>query len=380
MRKHLFLLFAVMTVACNKGMDDYRHAAPKSTVTVSTYEFLQQQGALYDTLLLLIDRVKLTDTLKSQQVTFFVPQDISIQTAINNLNFSRKRLGRNGNWTLDSVPLIVWDSLLRRYLLRGIVDADSLRYADGAELVSLYGHGMNGKTSATNASGAVNGGTQRLLYSDKNNSRFSKDWSVAATQNADVKTKNGMLHVLESTHVFGFTSFVSKAFPESLLPLQGPFLGYPIPIPGIVEAADYDEGGDGIAYHDNDVGNNGGQYRNENVDIENCGEGDNASGSPGGRYNVGWTNGSEWLRYTVDIAAAGDYKCELRLAGGGGGKIHLLIDDVDVSGEILTPSTGGWQTWTGVSVTVKLPAGQHFLKVSIRNSGFNFHRMIFTRL
>ncbi|HVI48122.1 MAG TPA: carbohydrate-binding protein [Chitinophaga sp.] len=380
MKKFLLLLLIISYWGCEKGMDDYRNAKPASEVPVSTYDFLKQQGDLYDTLVLLIDRTKLTDTLKNQTVTFFVPQDISIATALYNLNFTRSKLGYKGNWTLDSVPLKVWDSLLRRYIVRGVVNADSLRYADGTDLISLYGHAMNGKTSGTNASGAVNGGTQLVLYSDKNDSRFSKDWSVATTQNVDVKTKNGMMHILESKHVFGFTSFVGKAFPESLEPLQGPFLGYPIPIPGIVEAPDYDEGGEGIAYHDNDKGNTGGQYRNEDVDMENCSEGNTDGGSPGGRYNVGWTRGSEWLRYTVDIAEAGDYKVEIRVAGPGGGIVHLLIDEVDMSGPITFPDTGGWQNWQGVFANVKLPAGKHYLKFFIEKSNFNLHRYIFKKI
>lgn len=378
----IYILMVTALYSCTKGLEDYRNDKPASEVPVSTYDFLKQQGGIYDTLLMLIDRVGLADTLQTEQVTFFVPQDVSIRTALNNLNYSREQLGRSGNWNMDSVPTIVWDSLLRRYLLRGIVNADSLRYADGADLVSLYGHGMNGKTGSTNASGDVGGGSMLLLYSDKNDSRFTKDWSTAMTQNVDVKTKNGMVHILESKHVFGFTSFVAKAFPESLEPAQGPYLGYPIPIPGYVEAADYDEGGEGIAYHDNDKGNNGGQYRSEDVDIENCGEGDVAGGSPAGRFSIGWTNGSEWMRYTVEMAEEGKYKLEIRVAGGGGsgGRIRIYIDDIDVSGQMAIPDTGGWQNWTGIFATVDLPAGRHYMKCAIENSGFNLHRFIFTKL
>jgi hypothetical protein len=382
MKKIIYILIAVACWSCSKGLQDYRNSKPASEVPVSTYEFLRQQAGIYDTLVQLIDKVGLRDTLENEQVTFFVPQDVSIRTAMNNLNISREKLGLPGDWTLDSVPAIVWDSLLRRYLLRGIVDADSLRYADGANLITLYGHEMNGKAGGTNASGAVGGGSEVLIYSDKNDSRFTKDWSEATTQNVDVKTKNGMAHILESKHVFGFTSFVGKAFPQSLEPLQGPYLGYAIAIPGIVEAPDYDEGGEGIAYHDVDKGNNGGQYRNEDVDIETCAEGDVTGGSPAGRFSVGWTNGTEWMRYTVQIAEEADYKLVVRVATGGnnGGVMRFLIDDADVSGPMSVPDTGGWQNWTAISTTVHLPAGKHFLKYYCDHSGFNVHRFIFTKL
>lgn len=378
MKKYLILLMITACFACEKGMQDYRNAKPLSEVKVSTYEFLKQQGGLYDTLLLLIDRVHLTDTLKSQQVTFFVPQDNSITTAIRNVNFARELLGDPGNWTLDSIPLNVWDSLLRRYMVRGIITADSLRYADGSSLTSLYGHGMNGKTASTNASGAVGGGSAVLQYSDCNDSRFTKDWSNALTQNVDIKSANGWIHILESRHVFGFTSFVGKAYPKSLEPLQGPYLGYPIPIPGTLNAADYDEGPKGVAYR---YGNpNGGKaYRTDDPGTENCSEG-NGLVSPGGNYNIGWTSDGDWVRYTVEIAETAKYKVELRVAGGGGGLIYLTVDDVRVCDDISIPDTGGWQNWKGAVGTADLPAGKHLMKVQIKKANLNLHSVIFTKI
>ncbi|TWF38790.1 carbohydrate binding protein with CBM6 domain [Chitinophaga polysaccharea] len=378
MKNYLLLLALLGCFACKKGLQDYRHAKPVSEVKVSTYDFLQQQNGLYDTLLLLINRVHLADLLKNEKVTFFVPQDISIQTAMRNLNFARARLGDAGNWTLDSVPDIVWDSLLRRYILAGIVDADSLRYADGSDLVSLYKHGMNGKVAGTNASGQVGGGTEVIQFADRNESRFIKDWSVALTQNVDITSKNGIMHILESRHVFGFTSFVGKAYPRSLEPIQGPYLGYPVEIPGIVNAADYDEGPKEVAFHYNNPNGNH-NYRPDAPGTENCSQGDNQV-SAGGNYNIGWTSDGDWVRYTVNIKAAGKYKVELRIAGNGGGIIYLEIDGVKVSDEIPIQGTGGWQSWQGAFGTADLPAGVHQMKVRIKKANLNLHRIIFTKL
>ncbi|HEY9261380.1 carbohydrate-binding protein [Chitinophaga sp.] len=377
MKKYLLLLAITGFFACEKGMQDYRNAKPVSEVGVSTYDFLKAQGTLYDTLLRIIDNVHLTEVLKNDKVTFFIPQDNSIETAMRNVNFARIRLGDPGNWTIDSVPLNVWDSLLRRYILAGIVDADSLRYADGADLVSLYQHGMNGKMSRTNASGAVGGGTEVVEFSDRNDSRFIKDWSTALTQNVDIKTKNGLMHILESRHIFGFTSFVGKAYPKSLEAIQGPYLGYPLEIPGIVNAADFDEGPVNVAYSYSKDGNH--SYRPDNPGTESCSEGDNQV-SPGGGYNVGWTKDGNWLRYTVDIKEAGNYKVELRIAGNGGGIIYLMVDDVVVSNEIPIQGTGGWQTWQGAFGTAVLPEGKHLMKVVIKKANLNLHRVIFTKI
>src|SRR5262249_6816430 len=69
---------------------------------------------------------------------------------------------------------------------------------------------------------------------------------------------------------------------------EASFTGVPQPVPGIIQAEDFDGGGEGVAYHDTDAVNNGGQYRNTSVDIENASD-------TGGGYDVGWTAGGEWL-------------------------------------------------------------------------------------
>jgi beta-glucanase (GH16 family) len=60
-----------------------------------------------------------------------------------------------------------------------------------------------------------------------------------------------------------------------------PYYGAPQTIPGTIEAEDYDNGGQSVAYYDMDAANNDGVYRPaEYVDIEACTD-------SGGGYNVG---------------------------------------------------------------------------------------------
>src|SRR5258708_11192869 len=79
---------------------------------------------------------------------------------------------------------------------------------------------------------------------------------------------------------------------------ETPFNGSPFAIPGKIPAAQFDNGGEGVAYHDSDPANDGGQYRNTGVDIETCTE---------GGYDVGWIGAGEWDNYTVNVASAGSY-------------------------------------------------------------------------
>jgi hypothetical protein len=146
-----------------------------------------------------------------------------------------------------------------------------------------------------------------------------------------------------------------------------PYHGTPWPIPGKIEAEDFDNGGPAVAYSDSDTANNGGQYRlDEFVDIEHCGE---------GGYNVGWLGGSEWLEYTVNVAEAGTYTVELRVASQNatGSSIRVEFDGEDKTGKITVPNTSNWQQYATVSKDVVLTAGKHMMRVLMGDGAFNFN-------
>ena len=46
---------------------------------------------------------------------------------------------------------------------------------------------------------------------------------------------------------------------------QSPYTGSPISIPGTIEAENFDKGGEGVAYHDAEAANQGGQYRTRSL-------------------------------------------------------------------------------------------------------------------
>ena len=136
-----------------------------------------------------------------------------------------------------------------------------------------------------------------------------------------------------------------------------------------IEAENYDIGGEGVAYHDNDSGNDGGQYRNDDVDIE-------AVSDTGGGYDVGWIGSGEWLTYTITVPVAGTYNVTLRVARqpSGDGSVRVLFDGVDATGALDVPSTGAWQTWTSIAKTgVSLSAGLQVMRIEMLSDGFNIN-------
>ena len=149
---------------------------------------------------------------------------------------------------------------------------------------------------------------------------------------------------------------------------QSPYGGSARTIPGIVEAEDYDNGGSGVAYNDDDASNNGGEYRpSEGVDIEAASE---------GGFNIGWTNAGEWTEYTVDVADSGTYIAEARIASEIGGDFRLEFKGMDKTGGINAPNTGGWQSYqTVTSQEFTLEAGVQIMRVFFINGGFNLNNI-----
>ncbi len=141
-------------------------------------------------------------------------------------------------------------------------------------------------------------------------------------------------------------------------PGEAPYTGAVPQVPGTVQAANYDTGGQGVAYSVNSVNGTADSYRTDGVDLETTGDTTDTTGTGAG-YDLGWTSSGQWYRYTVDAAGAGTYTVSLRLASPNGvtDALHANLAGANLSGDINAPGTGGWQDWTTVTATVTLPAG-----------------------
>src|SRR5277367_4860840 len=112
-------------------------------------------------------------------------------------------------------------------------------------------------------------------------------------------------------------------------------------IPGRVQCAYYDRGGEGVAFHDSDSKNNGsgglnpadGSYLNEfrmgeGVDTSYTKFHDTIDNSPYDRVQppenqlyVGWTEPGEWFNLSVVVERAGTYTADLLYTSNRGGSI-----------------------------------------------------------
>jgi hypothetical protein len=171
-------------------------------------------------------------------------------------------------------------------------------------------------------------------------------------------------------------------------------------IPGRVECAYYDRGGEGVAYHDTDAKNHGsgelnpldGTYFNEfrkdeGVDTSYTKFHDTIDNSPYDRVKVpenqlyvGWTEPGEWFNVTVDASQSGTYVADLLYTSNRGGSIALDVNGKDATGPLTIPTTYdaadpiAWRQWHHWNVAknlvkVQLQAGRNVLTVRILTEG-----------
>ncbi len=175
--------------------------------------------------------------------------------------------------------------------------------------------------------------------------------------------------------------------------------GAPQGIPGRVQCAYYDLGGEGVAYHTADARNKGsgalnpadGTYLNEFRMNEAIGisytkfhdaiddNPFNRVRPPEGQLYVGWTSAGEWIKLTVEVARAGPYTVDLLYTSNRGGRIGLDVDGkpaaaIDILSTWDPAEPIPWRQWhhwnlmRGIA-RLDLPGGRSVLTLRVVTEG-----------
>jgi hypothetical protein len=155
--------------------------------------------------------------------------------------------------------------------------------------------------------------------------------------------------------------------------------------PCVVDARDFDYGGEGLAFHEVSGRTPNSSYRtaagdelSKTVDIEGGG-------------NLGYVGVGEWLVYTVNVQDAGVYAADVSLSVSNsvGGIFSFAFDGIK-SDNVTAPNQGSWSAWVWVfeqypdlkpqQPTLYLSAGKHKIKFTAEGGGFNLMRYRFTRI
>lgn len=167
-----------------------------------------------------------------------------------------------------------------------------------------------------------------------------------------------------------FSQPVQLFFPKWEKRVRAPFYGTLQSIPGIIEAEDFDYGGEDLAYHDADDFNVTGDYRpNEAVDIyDRLGDG----------FHIGNVTPGEWYEYSVEVKTEGWYDVTTYIATySGGGTFQISVDTL--KSEILTVTTS-LSALTTKPITTKMylfPGNKIVRFTVISGPPFNIDKMVF---
>lgn len=96
----------------------------------------------------------------------------------------------------------------------------------------------------------------------------------------------------------------------------------------------------------------------------------------GGGLNVGWQDDNDWMDYTVNLTASGNFTVHFRVASYfTGAQFQIKKADGTILKTLTVPNTGSFQSWTTITETVNLPAGQQTLRImtSAANGGWNLN-------
>jgi O-glycosyl hydrolase len=204
-----------------------------------------------------------------------------------------------------------------------------------------------------------------------------------AKDDGEVEVKNGSVTITmdpgNTSNKDCIVTLVGVGTPAEPVPRE-PFGGKMAEIPGKIEAENFDVMGTGkgnITYKDGDSedhgaeSNGGKSYREGGVDIYKSGD----------NYALGYTQAGEWVEYSVNVKADGDYYVTAHVASGNEtSAFELLLDDKELVKSTTVPKTGeDWETYKDLSLgKVKLTKGEHILRLSITSDYVNIDWLRFS--
>lgn len=144
---------------------------------------------------------------------------------------------------------------------------------------------------------------------------------------------------------------------------------FPAPeVPVQLKAVNYDNGGEGLAFHVTTPVSTDGRYRADNIGCVAC---DDA----GGGYALSGLRSGEWVRYTVNGASGGYFDIDARLAGTG--RFHLIAQGQTIA-TFAASKSGPSAGWRDVLASdVYLNSGESTIMLYVDQPGFSLNHLDF---
>lgn len=206
----MFFIISTIMVSCSKDTGYYAAKVEDKSFNGNTYDYLKSKPGVFDSLLKVIDRLGYQDMLKNDSVTLFAPPNQCFEVVLNNLNNLRNQ-SELEPLSLGNVNALHLDTMMSQYIIKGLHNTQSLDLQDGVSLYGVkYDYPMNARLGVSSSSGYIEGGAQNILFQNTNRKALVSNWTSTTTSSNNIKTSNGLVHVVSSDHIFGFTQFVRR--------------------------------------------------------------------------------------------------------------------------------------------------------------------------
>ena len=287
------------------------------------------------------------------------------QTAMTNNHVNKNNIHHISRLLCDSGPIYTLSNqgtgseIKENYLH----DYSASKWSDYWVLPIYLDEGSSGfvveNNSYRNAPSGV-GRNQAGQFTERNNGGYIE--SVAAAAGLQGEFKN-LADKISNIPLADFSNPVPQA------PFKNAFV-----FPALVQAEDYDEGGQGVSYSDKDIANQGNAYREDGVDIVGLECTDSAATQGCKGYAVGYTQAGEWMEYSVNVPADAKYFVKANVATASEtSSFMLLVDNDAVTDTVVVPKTDStWDVYKEIDVgAVELKQGEHVIRLLITGDYLN---------
>lgn len=213
-RLHLIVAVLITTLLLNACKKDYYvdGGLADPHYNGSIYDYLVNTPYWFDTISYIIDRAGMKEILQRDTVTFFSPTDDAVKVVMNALNEYRYYNVQDSVHLQDIDPE-VWKHFLSMYILKGKYLAKQFARVDpvnvyaypGINYVMDGGYVLNIGLIYQNYNNVEAVGPRIIRLTDitYDPQNFQNNPSIIVAT-SDIQPKNGVLHVLNNNHVFGF--------------------------------------------------------------------------------------------------------------------------------------------------------------------------------
>ena len=287
------------------------------------------------------------------------------QTAMTNNHINKNNIHHISRLLCDSGPIYTLSNqgtgseIKENYLH----DYSASKWSDYWVLPIYLDEGSSGFTVENNSYKNAPSGVGRNMpgqFTERNNGGYIE--SVAAAAGLQGEFKN-LADKISNIPLADFSNPVPQA------PFKNAFV-----FPALVQAEDYDEGGQGVSYSDKDIANQGSVYREDGVDVVGLECSDSAATKDCKGYAIGFTQAGEWTEYSVNVPVDGKYIVKANVATASEtSSFMLLVDNDAVTDTIAVPKTDStWNVYKEIDVgTVELKQGEHVLRLLITGDYLN---------